>query len=104
MLLTLGGAFLVLFALDTVNNKFAQVIESFGSAPMFFYIVHLFVLLVSYRIVLNLAGPNYGDLFAFDYVWQVWLVAALLAVVLYFPTKAFSRFKHNSTNPLVKYF
>lgn len=104
VLLTLGGAFLVLFALDTVNNKFTQVIESFGSAPMFFYIVHLFVLLVSYRIVLNLAGPNYGDLFAFDYVWQVWLVAALLAVVLYFPTKAFSRFKHNSTNPLVKYF
>lgn len=104
VLLTLGGAFLVLFALDTVNNKFTQIIESFGSAPMFFYIVHLFVLLVSYNLVLDLAGPNYDDLFAFDYIWQVWLVAALMAVVLYFPTKAFSRFKHNSTNPLVKYF
>lgn len=104
VLFTLGTAFLVLAGLENVNNRLTKAIETFGSAPMFYYIVHLFVLLVSYRIVLNLVGPNYGELFAFDYVWQVWLVAVLLAVALYWPTKAFSRFKHNSKNPLVKYF
>ena len=104
VLFTLGAAFLVLAGLENVNNRLTKAVETFGSAPMFYYIVHLFVLLVSYRIVLALVGPNYGDLFAFDYVWQIWLVAIVLAVALYWPTKAFAKFKHNSSNPLVKYF
>lgn len=104
VLFTLGAAFLVLAGLENVNNRASKAIETFGSAPMFYYILHLFILLVGYRIVINTVGPNYGELFAFDYVWQVWLVAAILAVALYWPTKAFAKFKHNSTNPLVKYF
>lgn len=104
VLFTLGAAFLVLAGLENVNNRLTKAVETFGSAPMFYYIVHLFVLLVSYRIVLAVVGPNYGDLFAFDYVWQIWLVAIILAVALYLPTKAFAKFKHNSSNPLVKYF
>ena len=104
VLLTLGGAFLVLAALEHTNNRFSQKIELFGSAPMFFYIVHLALLLIGYRLVLGVAGPNYGALFAFDYVWQVWLCAALLALALFIPTRAFARFKHQSRHPLVKYF
>ena len=103
LLFTLGAAFLILAGLENVNNRFTKIIEMYGSAPMFYYVVHLFVLLVSYRIVLNVAGPNYGDLFAVDYVWQVWVISVLLATALYWPTKAFARFKHSSTNPLVKY-
>lgn len=103
ILLTLGGAFLVLAALEHTNNRFSQKIELFGSAPMFFYIVHLTLLLVGYRLVLAIAGPNYGDLYAFDDVWQVWLCAALLALALFVPTRAFARFKHQSRHPLVKY-
>ena len=104
ILFTLGTALLVLAGLENVNNRFTQAIETFGSAPMFYYIVHLFILLVSYRIIVNTFGTNHGDYFAFDHVWQIWAIALLLAVVLYFPTKAFSKFKHNSPNPLVKYF
>ncbi|OFC69210.1 DUF1624 domain-containing protein [Alteromonas confluentis] len=104
VLFTLGAALLVLAGLENVNNRASKAVETFGSAPMFYYILHLFILLVGYRIALNLVGPNYGDLFAFDHVWQVWLVAAVLALALYWPTKAFAKFKHNSTNPLVKYF
>ncbi|MDG6098984.1 DUF1624 domain-containing protein [Alteromonas sp. ZYF713] len=104
VLFTLGAAFLVLAALENVNNRASKAVETFGSAPMFYYILHLFILLIGYRVVINTVGPNYGELFAFDYVWQVWLVAVILAVALYWPTKAFAKFKHNSTNPLVKYF
>lgn len=104
VLFTLGAAFLILAGLENVNNRFTKVIETFGTAPMFYYIVHLFVLLVGYRIMLNIMGPNYGDLYAFDYVWEVWFISVLLALALYYPTKLFSQFKHNSTNPLVKYF
>ena len=104
VLFTLGAAFLVLAGLENVNNRVTKAVETFGSAPMFYYILHLFILLVGYRVVINTVGPNYGDLYAFDYVWQLWLVAAIIAVALYWPTKAFAQFKHNSTNPLVKYF
>lgn len=104
VLLTLGGALLVLATLEHTNNRFSQKIELFGSAPMFFYIVHLTLLLVGYRLVLAIVGPNYGDLYAFDDVWQVWLCAALLAVALFVPTRAFARFKHQSRHPLIKYF
>lgn len=104
VLFTLGAAFLVLAALENVNNRASKAVETFGSAPMFYYILHLFILLIGYRVVINTVGPNYGELFAFDYVWQVWLVAVILAVALYWPTRAFAKFKHNSTNPLVKYF
>ena len=104
VLFTLGAAFLVLAGLENVNNRASKAVETFGSAPMFYYILHLFILLIGYRVVINTVGPNYGELFAFDYVWQVWLVAVILAVALYWPTRAFAKFKHNSTNPLVKYF
>lgn len=104
LLFTLGGAFLVLNLLDKIDNRVTRRIETFGSAPMFYYILHLTVLLTAYRLVLAIAGPNNGEMFVFGELWQVWLGATVLAVVLYFPTKAFSQFKRQSKNALIKYF
>lgn len=104
LLLTLGIAWLILYALEHINNKYSQIIECFGSAPMFFYIVHLYILLIAYKISFNVLGANDGDLFAFDYVWQVWLAALVLATALYFPTRAFSRYKKQTSQWWVKYF
>lgn len=103
LLFNLGLALLLLTLLEKVNNKASQAVETFGSAPMFFYVIHLLILLLGYELVLKLAGPNYGQLFAFDYVWQVWLCSVVLVAVLYLPTLAFARFKQRSSNPLVKY-
>jgi uncharacterized membrane protein len=64
VLLTIGTALLMLAWFETLSNKFMNVLEVFGSAPMFIYIVHLYVLLISYRIVLATLGPTTGDLFA----------------------------------------
>ena len=79
-------------------------LELFGSAPLFIYVSHLYVLLISYRVVLATVGPNAGDLFAFAYVWEIWAVAALLALALYYPTKVFARFKRKTKKSWVKYF
>ena len=103
ILLTLGAAFLILAALDKINNRVSKVVETFGSAPLFFYIVHLTVLLIAYRLAINVFGPNKGEMFAFEHVWQIWFGALILGVALYYPTNVFSRFKHQSRNPLVKY-
>jgi uncharacterized membrane protein len=104
LLLTLGVASLILCALENVDNKLSKIVETFGSAPMFFYILHLYVLLIGYNILTATVGTNHGGFFAVDYVWQVWAVAAILALALYFPTKAFAAFKKRTSMPWVKYF
>lgn len=104
LLLTIGIALLMLAWFETLSNKFMDALEVFGSAPMFIYILHLYVLLISYRIALATVGPNAGDLFAFDHVWQIWAVTALLVWALYYPTRAFAKFKHSTTMAWVKYF
>jgi len=104
LMLTIGVALLMLAWFETLSNKFMDAMEVFGSAPMFIYILHLYVLLISYRIALATVGPNAGDLFAFDHVWQIWAVTALLVWALYYPTRAFAKFKHSTTMAWVKYF
>ncbi|WP_166425438.1 heparan-alpha-glucosaminide N-acetyltransferase domain-containing protein [Paraglaciecola sp. 20A4] len=104
ILLTLGIAWLFLCALEKVDNNLSKVIERFGSAPMFFYIVHLYVLLILYRVLFALYGANQGDVFGVERVWQVWAIAGLLALALYYPTRAFSKFKKRTSMPWVKYF
>ena len=103
LLLTLGIAWLLLSALENVDNQVSKVVERFGSAPMFFDIVHLYLLLIIYRILSAQFGANQGDVFGVNHVWQVWAIAALLALVRYYPTMVFSRFKKRSTMPWVKY-
>jgi len=59
-----------------------------GSAPMFFYILHLYVLQAMAR-GLQAAGiaPR------FDSVWPVWVLALVLTLALYPAVRAFGRFK-----------
>ncbi len=64
-----------------------------GAAPMFFYLLHLYVLKGLYLAALAIWGPTHGDLYALDSVTGLLLVACALAVVLYPPTRAFARFK-----------
>ena len=103
ILLTLSVAGLILCILDRVDNKASKVIEHFGSAPMFFYILHLYVLLVAYKVLVEIYGVNQGEYFGVDSVAQVWLIALCLACLLYFPTKAFSSLKKKSSNKWLKY-
>jgi uncharacterized membrane protein len=104
LLLTLGLAFLLLAWFDGMENGATRVLVVFGSAPMFFYILHLYVLLILYRITLAIFGPTHGELFGVDDFYWVWVVSPLLAFALYFPTRAFARFKRTSKQAWVRYF
>lgn len=104
LLLTLGIAFLLLGWFDGMENGATRALVTFGSAPMFFYILHLYVLLVLYRIALAIFGPTHGELFGVDDFYWVWIVSPLLAFALYFPTRAFARFKRTSKQAWVRYF
>jgi len=104
LLLTLGIAFLLLAGFESRDNRAARALAIFGGAPMFFYLLHLYTLLVLYRVALALFGPNHGDRFGVDHVWWIWVAAASLACALYFPCRAFTQFKRRSSQAWVRYF
>ncbi|OWQ83771.1 hypothetical protein CDN99_25210 [Roseateles aquatilis] len=106
VLMTLGGGLLMLAALEHADNAFTRVCSTFGGAPMFYYIFHLYVLMVSYRILLAIFGPNQGTRFGVDAdsFWIVWVVWLAMLPLLYVPVKAFGAYKRRSTQAWVRYF
>ncbi len=93
--LTLGVGLLLLWALEHLPpaSRWLQVLAGYGAAPMFFYLLHLYVLRLLYVAALALWGANQGRYFGFDGMGAVWLTAIALAALLYVPTRAFGRFK-----------
>lgn len=104
ILLTLGIGLILLSWFEKHENRFTAVMQVFGSAPMFVYILHLYILLFAYRGSVALFGANQGDLFAIPSVAYIWLITFALAALLYYPTKKFSQYKHQSKNKFLKYF
>jgi uncharacterized membrane protein len=104
LLLTLGVVFLLLAWFERLNNGVTRALEVFGSAPMFFYAFHLYVLLIGYNILLAVFGPTQGEMFGVDDFWWVWVTAALMTLALYYPTRTFARFKQKTKQGWVRYF
>lgn len=104
LLMTLGICMLVLPRLEGVDNAFTRVCATLGSVPMFFYLLHLYVLLVMQKSLVLLFGATHGDRFGVDHYWLVWVVALALMPLLYLPCRAFARYKRASTQAWVRYF
>ncbi len=106
LLLTLGGGFLVLAALEFTDNAATRVLSTFGGAPMFFYLLHLYVLMVGYKLLLAAFGPNQGTRFGVspEQFWMVWVVTLFLIAALYPPCRAFANYKRRTRRSWVKYF
>lgn len=103
LLVTLGVMCFMLRWMEQWQSKPAQILVVFGSVPMFFYILHLYVLLVLYSIAIWLFGANHGNLYGVDHISTIWLISLLLAVALYWPTLWFSRYKHTHRKPWLSY-
>ncbi|HSW09100.1 DUF1624 domain-containing protein [Aquabacterium sp.] len=106
LLLTLGVGLLVLAALERVDNAATRALSIFGGAPMFYYLLHLYVLLLGYKLLFAVFGPNQGTRFGVDAdaFWIVWVVWLGMVPLLYIPVSAFARFKRRSTQAWVRYF
>ncbi|MFC3178373.1 DUF1624 domain-containing protein [Undibacterium amnicola] len=102
-LLTIGTGMLCLAWFERSSNRFTQLCAEIGAAPMFYYILHLYVLLILQTLLVQIFGANHGNRFGVEQVWQVWLGAALLAPILYFPCRQFAAFKRQSKQAWVRY-
>ncbi|CAN7511976.1 heparan-alpha-glucosaminide N-acetyltransferase domain-containing protein [Pseudoxanthomonas sp. LjRoot143] len=92
--LTLGMSLLLLRLFE--QRQWAIRLEplaTLGGAPMFFYLLHLYVLKLLYVAAVATWGANQGEHFGFDHAGWLLPVAAALALALYPATRAFARLK-----------
>ena len=104
LLFTLGLGLLGMAWLESVDNWFTRACATFGGAPMFYYLLHLYLLLAIRIAVTAVLGANHGDRYGVEHVWQVWLIALALMPVLYYPCRAFANYKRTSKQAWVRYF
>jgi len=86
--LTLGLGLILLVLLERRDGALAGKLAVIGAAPMFFYILHLYVLQLMARALE--AG---GVAARMESVWPVWAMTVLLAAALYPAVRAFAAFK-----------
>ncbi len=55
-------------------------------------------------VAVALFGANHGDRWGSSQYWPVWALSLALMPVLYFPCRAFARFKRSSNQTWVRYF
>ncbi|VVQ24470.1 hypothetical protein PS925_05524 [Pseudomonas fluorescens] len=92
--LTVSVGLLLLLAFERLQDRrWIRWLTVFGSAPMFFYLLHLYALKVLYLIGMALFGLNQGSYFGFSSVAAIWMAAALLAIVLFPAVRWFSALK-----------
>jgi len=103
LLLTLGLGLLLLRRLERSDDKVLASLGVFGSVPLFFYILHLYLLHVLQLGAFALWGGSDGLRFSFDHVWQIWGMAALLLPILYLPCRLFSAYKRRTRSVWASY-
>ena len=78
-MLSLG--LLLIYLFERLNDqKFVRIMSHFGAAPMFFYVLHLFVLKVLYVIGYSLFGAIQGHFFSFQIGGIYWFGFVILAL------------------------
>ena len=103
--------FLVLAFTDRVNNGFTKVVSVYGKVPLFYFVIHFYLIHVSMIILMFLQGFNWSDLsFASGTfgrppgvqsgveLWAIYLIWIGVVVILYKPCIWFGKYKaeHNS--------
>ena len=99
-LLTIGISLNILALFENLKESSLRFLKVYGSAPLFFYTLHLFVLLFLFKII----NAIDSQLTQFDHLYLIWIFAIILNLFLYFPTKWFAQYKRKSQITLLKYF
>lgn len=94
LLLTLGIGLLLLCAFEkATGSDWLKPLATLGAAPMFFYVLHLYVLKFMYLAAVTIWGVNQGQLFGLSSLSWLWAISALLAVALYPAVRWFAALK-----------
>lgn len=94
LLPTLGLGLILLAQFERLEGgRVSHWLSVMGGAPMFFYLLHLYVLKALYLIAVAIWGADKGAFFGVDHLSTVYLWYLALIVPLYLPTRWFSDLK-----------
>lgn len=94
VLATLGVGLIVLAAFERLPERAAGLLAVLGGAPLFFYLLHLYLLNGLNQLARALLGAE-GPV-SVPNVAALWLLAATVALPCWFATRAFGRAKRRS--------
>lgn len=94
LLLTLGLGLVLLALMERAGRAaWIRILCVFGAAPMFFYLLHLYVLKALYLACVAIWGLNQGDYFGVSGVPALWIISILLAAALFVPVRWYGQLK-----------
>ena len=112
LLMTLGPSIVLLVVFERIHGKAADFLIVFGRVPMFFYIVHLYLIHAVAVIPGMYQGYSIFDMlqdweqfpggYGFGLVMS-YLLGILLIIVTYYLCKSYITFKHGKKHPFYSY-
>ena len=115
-LLTLGGMFLILAMSEQIENRFTNIVSVYGRTPMFFYLIHWYIvhpLLILILFVqgfslaeMDFASGNFGRPKGIESglnLSAIYLVWITVVSALYFACRAYGKYKASHKNWWLKY-
>jgi uncharacterized membrane protein len=115
-LLTLGIMFLILAFAEQLENRFTKFVSVYGKTPLFFYLIHWYIVHPLLVIVLFIQGFSWKEMdFASGNfgrpkgvesgieLWLVYLIWVAVVLLLYYPCKKYGQYKFKSKASWVKY-
>ena len=116
-LLFLGIMFLILFFSEKVKNRFTEILSIYGKVPLFYFIIHLFIIHSLMFLMLRFQGFAGKDLLfgAFNNgrpktgggadLFLIYLIWLSVVVLLYPVCKWYGKYKsEHSYNKILRYF
>ena len=105
-LLTLGVMFLLLSWVEGLQNKFAEIATVYGKVPLFYFLVHWYILHPLMFLIVFFQGYRYSDLqFGVNLgrpkgqsgvnLWYTYLIWVLVVIALYPICKWYGRYKES---------
>ncbi len=103
LLLTLGLGSLILAWFERLPEGATRWLVVFGSAPLFFYILHLYLLHLLNLAATAIWGPGDAALFSLSSIGALWALAAAVAIPCWFACRWFGRVKRSSGRWWMRY-
>ncbi len=105
-LITLGIMFLILYAVEGLKNKFTEIATVYGKVPLFYFILHWYIIHPIMFLIVFLQGYKSSDLvFGFNLgrpkgpsgvnLWLTYLIWILVVIMLYPVCKWYGSYKIN---------
>jgi uncharacterized membrane protein len=112
LLMTLGPTFIALALLENARGAVSRVVSVYGRVPMFYYVLHLYVIhTLAYAFAMLQGGD--GSFLGLDTqsfpAWYgtnlagVYLAWVIVVAILYFPCRWFARLKARRTDWWLSY-